>query len=104
MTQPAAPEQVETDAQKVARAQIIIDLQRTRIAEETDHSIGLESQLVTVQRTVEQQQQIITGMATEIARLKTLAGEDDLIEGPPVDEVEGEPLTDEDEPGHGEPS
>lgn len=102
MTQPAPEPKVESDAEKVARAQIIIDLQRTRIAEETDHAIGLESQLVVAQRTVDQQQQIITGMVTEISRLKVLAGEDDLVGLPPAeDSVEP---GDEDEPGHGEPS
>lgn len=95
MTQPSAPEApVETDAEKVARAQVIINLQRTRIAEETDHSIGLESQLITAQAKIEQQQQIITGMVAEITRLKEITGED-LLVGIPADE---------DEPGLDEPS
>ena len=37
--------QEETDAQKVARAQRIIDTFRQRLADETDRSVGLESRV-----------------------------------------------------------
>lgn len=85
---PAAPDQQapqETDAQKVVRAQRIIDTFRQRLADETDRSVGLESRVSILEEQLAQEQQIRVSMSDEIVRLRGLLPED-LLSGEPIEQ------------------
>lgn len=68
--QPQAP--AETPDQTIARAQIIINKQRERMAEEVDHAIALDVQIQMLQEQLDQEKQVRSSLMTEISRLKSM--------------------------------
>lgn len=66
--QPQQPPQ-ETDAEKVVRAQFIIDTLRRRISEEIDNSVGLESRIAMLDAQLQQESTIRLAMVAEIQNL-----------------------------------
>lgn len=78
--------QEETDAQKVVRAQRIIDTFRQRLADETDRSVGLESRVAILEEQLEQERRIRVSMSDEIVRLRGLLPED-LLSGEPIEQT-----------------
>lgn len=83
---PTQQPQEETDAEKVVRAQHIIDSFRNRLAEETDRSVGLESRLTILEAQLAQEQQIRISMSDEIVRLRAMIPED-LLSGDPIEQA-----------------
>lgn len=74
----AAPAQQaeETDAEKIVRAQFIIDALRRRLTDATEEAVGMESRIAMLESQLSQEQTIRLSMASEISRLRGLLPEE----------------------------